>query len=271
MSDVNRSERLFGDARERLETVPTLVDLVQHMNVDLVLRDADNERFNTLEYDAIPIVRACRELAGLSWNGLCEYLSTDARAIRLGFDPKKFGKYNTAPTRQTLTTARDEELSDGAKRSILAVSERLVDAAYEHEKALTLRSPQHVEEHESDLRERHVSEYSNDQIRQKIHLARDTIFGAFDSGRAENATYPESRFDELQGLMWLFGCGTPAGQSRMTNFFGNEYTPHGDTHLRTVQKYSVKAIQTGFDQSIENLLAAVNHLQILQPPRHGRH
>lgn len=52
----------------------------------------------------------------------------------------------------------------------------------------------------------------------------------------------------------------------MENFFGTDYTPHGDTHLRTVQKYSAAAIQTGFDQSIENLLDAVNHLQILQPP-----
>lgn len=153
MSDVNRSERLLGDARERLETVPMLVDLVQHVNVDLVLRDADDERFNTLEYDAVPIVRAllCCELAGLSWKGFYEYLSTDARAIRLGFDPEEFGQYNTAPTHQTLTTAWDKELSVGAKRSILSVSERLVDAAYKHEEALDPRSLQHVEEHESSF------------------------------------------------------------------------------------------------------------------------
>lgn len=52
----------------------------------------------------------------------------------------------------------------------------------------------------------------------------------------------------------------------MANFFGDDYTPHGDTHLRTIQQYSKTAIQAGFDQLIENLLDAVDHLQILQPP-----
>lgn len=180
--------------------------------------------------------------------------------------PVKLGKYNTAPTRQTLTTAWDEELSDGAKRAILAVSERLVDIAHENDNALDLRQPRHVEENDSDLRERQVGDFSDDQIRQTIRLARDTIFGAFNSGRAVNAIYPDSRFDELQALMSLCECGTPQGQSRMANFFGADYTPHGDTHLRTVQPYSKAAMQAGFDQSIENLLKAVNHLQILQSP-----
>lgn len=139
---------------------------------------------------------------------LYEYLSSDARAIRLGFDSEKSGTSNTAPTRQTQTTVWDAELSD-AKRSILAVSERLVDAAYEHEEALPLRSPQLVKEHESDLRERHISEYSNERIRQKIRLARDTIFGAFDSGRAESATYPPRKdvLNESRTAYLLFCFG----------------------------------------------------------------
>lgn len=52
----------------------------------------------------------------------------------------------------------------------------------------------------------------------------------------------------------------------MVDFFDTDYTPHGDTHLRTIQKYSEAEIQAGFNQSIENLLDAVNHLQSLQPP-----
>lgn len=70
MSSVDVSERLLDDARARLETAPTLVDLVRQMNIDLVLRDADEKHFEALTYDATPIVRAlfCRELAGLSWN-----------------------------------------------------------------------------------------------------------------------------------------------------------------------------------------------------------
>lgn len=268
MSDTAPPTSLVDNSCNRLETVPTLVDLVRQVNLEQVLRTTDYERFETLEYDAIPVVRALfsRELGGFSWKGLYEYLSTGGRSIRLGFDATKFGKYNTAPTRQTLTAAWDEHLSDTAKRAILSVSERLVEAAYKNDDALNLRPPRHVDESHSDLRERHTGEITTHQIRKNVRLARDTVFGAFDSGRAENVKYPDSRFDELQALMSLSGCGTPQGQSRMENFFGEDYTPHGDTHLRTVEKYSEESIQAGFDQSIENLLDAVSDVQILQPP-----
>lgn len=136
---------------------------------------------------------------------------------------------------------------------------------YENGDALTLRKPRHVKENNSDLRERHVEEFSNDQIRKHVRLARDTIFGAFETGRAENVKYPDSRFDELQAFMALRGCGTPQGQSRMENFYSEDYTPHGDTHLRTVKKYTEDAVKEGFNQSIERLLDVID-VQILQPP-----
>ncbi len=163
-------------------------------------------------------------------------------------------------------TAWDVHLSDETKRAILSVSERLVATAYQNAVALDLRPPRHVDESESDLRDRHVGEFSDTQIRRHVRHARETVFGAFDTGCAANTTYPDSRFNELQALMALCRCGTPQGQSRMENFFGDGYTPHGDTHLRTVKNYSQAQIQAGFEQSIENLLDAVNHLQILQPP-----
>ena len=259
---------IVDDAHNQLTAASTLIELVQGLNTKPILQKEDSERFEHREYDAEPVVRAlfCRELGGYSWKGLYEYLSTEARAVRLGFDAGKFGKYNTAPTRQTLTAAWDDHLSDTAKRSILSVSERLVDAAYDNDDALDLRESRHVEENDSDLRERHVGEFSKDQIRKHVRIARDTVFGAFNTGRAENVKYPDSRFDEVQAFMALRGCGTPEGQSRMENFFGEDYTPHGDTHLRTVNKFSTDAIQSGFTQSIENLLDAVNDVQILQRP-----
>lgn len=244
MNDVAPLASLIDESRRRLKTAPTLVDFVRQFNLDQVLRTTDYERFEAMEYDLQPTVRAllCRELGGFSWKGLYEYLSTEARAFRLDFDATKFGKYNTAPMRQTLTAAWDDHLSDTAKRDILSVSERLVDAAYENGDALGFRQPRHAEKNDSDLHERHVGEFSNDQIRKHVRLARDTVFGAFDTGRAENVKYPDSRFDELQAFMALRGCGTPQGQSRMENFFGEDYTPHGDTHLRTVNKFSKNTI-----------------------------
>lgn len=237
MSDIAPLTSVLDDAHERLNTAPTLADFVRHLNIDPILHTPDDERFAALTYDAVPTVRAlfCRELAGLSRHGLYEYLSREHRAVRLGFDPEKFGPYNTAPTRQTLTAAWDVHLSDDAKRALLSVSERLVVAAHKNKTALDLRPPRHVNESESDLRDRHVCEFTNEQIRKHVRHARETVFGAFDSGRAANATYPDSRFDELQALMALCRCGTPQGQSRMATFFGEDYTPHGDTHLRTIK------------------------------------
>ncbi|MFC4552405.1 transposase [Halorussus sp. GCM10023401] len=268
MSEIESPKRLSNHVLNQLETATTLSDLVRRIDANLFLRAVDYESFEDVEYNAVPTVRAlfCRELAGFSWNGLYEFLSTDGRAVDLGFDSTKFGKYNTAPTRQTLTAAWDTVLSDATKRTILSVSERLVNAAYKNDDALDLRQPRYVDENDSDLRERHVGEFSNDQIRKCVRLARNTVFGAFDSGRAGNTKYPDSRFGELQAFMALGECGTPEGQSRMENFFGEDYTPHGDTHLRTVNKFSANVIQEGFTQSIENLLDAVNHVQILQRP-----
>ncbi len=268
MSATDESERVLDDGLTRLETAPTLVDFVRELNVHLFFQDEDDKRFEILAYDAVPTVRAlfCREFAGLSWNGLYEWPPTEDRAVRLGVDPAKFGPYNTAPTRQTLTTAWDIHLSDETKRALLSVSERLVAAAYENETTLDLRPPRHVDETASDLRERYVGEFTTEQIHKHVRHARETVFSAFDSGRAANATYPDSRFTELQALMALGGCGTPQGQSRMETFFGEDYTPHGDTHLRTVKQYSQETLQAGFERSIRNLLDAVNHLQILQPP-----
>ncbi len=267
-NDVNPLEPVVDDVHDRLETAPTLVDLVRHMNVGQMVNDEDIKRFEGLEYDIEPLIRAlfCRDLAGLSWNGLYEFLSTENRATRLGFDPAKFGKYNTAPTRQTVASVWDHSLSEETKRTILAVSEQLVEEAYESDVALNVRPPRHVGVSDSDLRERDTPEFTEGQIRTHVRHARETVFGAFDTGRAGNAVYPDSRFDELQALMALGGSGTPQGQSRMENFFGKDYTPHGDTHLRTIKQYTPETIQAGFDRSIENLLDAVNHLQILQPP-----
>jgi hypothetical protein len=215
------------------------------------------------------MVRAlfCRELLGLSGKGFYEYLSLHERAERLGFGATNFGKYNTAPTRQTLTIAWDEVLTNTTKRAILSLSERLVEYAHENEEALDCRPPRHVDaQNESDLRKRETGAFSTDQIRQTVRLARDTVFGAFDSGRADNAVYPDRRFAELQAFMSLKNCGTPQGSRRMAQFRGEGATPHGDTHLRTVAKFDHERILDGFTQSVVNLLKRVNHIQILQSP-----
>lgn len=121
----------FDDTNTQLETASTLIDLVLTLPVERMLHETDSKYVEPRKYDGVPLVRAllCRELAGLSWNGLYEFLSINAQAVCLGFDPTLFGSYNTAPARQTLTTAWDVHLSDNTKRMLLAVSEELVTGA----------------------------------------------------------------------------------------------------------------------------------------------
>lgn len=67
MSSMDSSRWLLEVVHDRLETTPTLVDLVRHVNVAPVLCTTDYERFEACEYDAVPMIRAlfCREFAGL--------------------------------------------------------------------------------------------------------------------------------------------------------------------------------------------------------------
>lgn len=68
MADSVFLASLVDDSRECLETAPTLIDLVQQLNLTSVLRSTDYDRFETLTYDLLPMTQAllCRELAGLS-------------------------------------------------------------------------------------------------------------------------------------------------------------------------------------------------------------
>jgi len=79
--------------------------------------------------------------------------------------------------------------------------------------------------------------FSQDEIVQTTRLARDHAFGYFESGRADNASYEDTQFFELQTFMGMVGCGTAQGAARFQYRRGTEYGPHGDTHLRAVKQF----------------------------------
>ncbi len=54
-------------------------------------------------------------------------------------------------------------------------------------------------------------EFSEEQIYRTTRLARDHGFDRFDSGRAQNASYDDTQFFELQTFMGMVGCGTAQG------------------------------------------------------------
>jgi hypothetical protein len=67
-----------------------------------------------------------------------------------------------------------------------------------------------------------TTEFSNEEICRTTRLAREHGFGPFDSERARNATYEDTRFFELQTFIGMVGCGTPQGAARFKFRRGKE-------------------------------------------------
>ncbi|ODR80085.1 transposase [Haladaptatus sp. W1] len=102
-----------------------------------------------------------------------------------------------------------------------------------------------------------ATEFSDDEIYRTTRLAREHGFGPFDSERAQNATYEDTQFFELQTFIGMVGCGTPQGAARFKFHRGKEYGPHGDTHLRAVKQFDPEDLLDGFQQATERLLSAI--------------
>ncbi|TKX59799.1 transposase [Halorubrum sp. ASP1] len=101
------------------------------------------------------------------------------------------------------------------------------------------------------------TEFSDEQVHRTTRLARDHGFDGFDSDRAQNASYEDTQFFELQTFMGMVGCGTAQGAARFQYRRGEEYGPHGDTHLRAVKQFEPEALIEGFDRASDRLLSVI--------------
>ncbi len=99
--------------------------------------------------------------------------------------------------------------------------------------------------------------FSQDEIVQTTRLARDHAFGYFESGRAANASYTDTRFFELQTFMWMVRCGTVQGAARFQYRRSEDYGPHGDTHLRAVKQFASEGLVDGFNETTDCLLSVI--------------
>ncbi|WP_248898366.1 transposase [Haloplanus halobius] len=99
--------------------------------------------------------------------------------------------------------------------------------------------------------------FSQDEIVQTTRLARDHAFGYFESDRAANASYEDTRFFELQTFMGMVGCGTAQGAARFQFRHGDDYGPHGDTHLRAVKQFAPDELIDGFTDVTERLCSVI--------------
>jgi hypothetical protein len=83
------------------------------------------------------------------------------------------------------------------------------------------------------------------------------LFGHFDSDRASNTTYEDTQFFELQTFMGMVRCGTAQGATRFQYRRGEEYGPHGDTHLRAVKQFDPEGLVSGFNETTDRLLSVI--------------
>jgi len=114
-----------------------------------------------------------------------------------------------------------------------------------------------VDDTEEDRDPAEDEPFSQDEIVQTTRLACDHAFGHFDSGRASNASYEDTRFFELQTFMGMVRCGTAQGATQFQYRRGEEDGPHGDTHLRTVKQFDPKELVDGFNETTDRLLSVI--------------
>ncbi|AHZ22139.1 transposase [Haloferax mediterranei ATCC 33500] len=100
--------------------------------------------------------------------------------------------------------------------------------------------------------------FDDKEIFRTTRLAREHCFSPFDSGRADNSSYDDSRFFELQTFMGMVGCGTAQGAARFQYRRGKEYGPHGDTHLRAVKQFEANLLLDGFNAATNQLLSVID-------------
>jgi hypothetical protein len=118
-------------------------------------------------------------------------------------------------------------------------------------------SPQEHDVKESKKAKAKEARFDDKEISRTTRLAREHCFTPFDSGRADNSSYDDSRFFELQTFMGMVGCGTAQGAARFQYRRGKEYGPHGDTHLRAVKQFEADSFLDGFQTATDRLLSVI--------------
>jgi len=165
------------------------------------------------------------------------------------------------PDEAVLSRAWRNRFDDSIREYVTVAAHFVVKEIHDHGPAVSaVRPKEDVIESDDDLRlddEESSRAFSDEQIHRTTRLARNHGFDGFDSGRAQNVSYEDTQFFELQTFMGMVGCGTAQGAARFQFRHGEEYGPHGDTHLRAVKQFDPNELVKGFDQASDRLLSAI--------------
>jgi len=165
------------------------------------------------------------------------------------------------PDESVLSRTWRNRFTDGVREYVTVAAHFVVKEIHDHGPAVSaVRPKEDVIESDDDSPaddEESSRAFSDEQIHRTTRLARDHGFDGFDSGRAENASYDDTQFFKLQTFMGMVGCGTAQGAARFKFRRGEEYGPHGDTHLRAVKQFEPTELVEGFDRGSDRLLSAI--------------
>ena len=178
------------------------------------------------------------------------------------------------PDESVLSRTWRKRFNDGVREYVTLTAHYVVKVIHDYgpnipavrpkEEVTDLKSESDDDDDEQD--ESGGAEFSDGQISRTTRLARDHGFDGFDSGRAQNASYEDTQFFELQTFMGMVGCGTAQGAARFQFRRGEEYGPHGDTHLRAVKQFEPEMLIQGFDEASDRLLSAIASETSLRRP-----
>jgi len=166
------------------------------------------------------------------------------------------------PDESVLSRTWRKRFDDGVREYVTVAAHFVVEEIHDYgptvpamrpKEEVTDSTPESGDDNEQD--ESGGGEFSDEQIRRTTRLARNHGFDGFDSGRAQNASYEDVQFFELQTFMGMVGCGTAQGAARFQFRQGEEYGPHGDTHLRAIKQFEPEALIEGFDEASDRELA----------------
>ncbi|SEH67313.1 hypothetical protein SAMN05192561_1284 [Halopenitus malekzadehii] len=125
------------------------------------------------------------------------------------------------PDEAVLSRAWRNRFDDGVREYVTVAAHYVVKEIHDYgpsvpavrpKDEVTDSKPESTDDDEQD--ESGGAEFSDEQIHRTTRLARNHGFDGFDSGRAQNASYEDTQFFELQTFMGMVGCGTAQGAAR---------------------------------------------------------
>ncbi|PSP98204.1 transposase, partial [Halobacteriales archaeon QS_4_70_19] len=204
-----------------------------------------------LSFRAMVLAFVVMEITGESYAAFSRRLTRQPElATALGFD--------RVPDESAFSRAWRNRFDDTAQEYIETAAHFVVKEVHDGDiHAPEVRPKSEVIEAEESENQTPEGEFSTAEIARTTRLARDHAFGRFDSDRAANASYHDTEFLELQTFMGMVGCGTAQGAARFQYRRGEDYGPHGDTHLRAVKQFAPEDLIDSFGNATERLCSVI--------------